>query len=103
MKSNFILYSSAVRDSPNADEALSLLSMPQPPTKKVIEEACSRLLEFGVGSKGKGHVIIRSGALGAYVATRDKPGFWVDAYWADADIGKVVDVTGTPDLLYIQL
>lgn len=80
--------------SPNADEALSLLSMPQPPSKKAIEEACSRLLEFGVGSKGKGHVIIRSGTLGAYVATRDKPGFWVDAYWTDADMGKVVDVTG---------
>ena len=80
--------------SPNSDEALSLLSMRQPPTKETIEEACSRLLELGVGAGGRGHVIIRSGALGAYVASRAHPGRWVDAYWSTADAHKVVDVTG---------
>jgi len=38
-------------------------------------------------------VIIRSGAMGAYVATRAKGGKWVDAFWTD-NKDKVVDVTG---------
>lgn len=83
--------------SPNADEALSLLSMQQPPTKKAVEEACARLLEIGVGTNGNGHVIIRSGSLGAYVASRERPGCWVDAYWTEADAKKVIDVTGMLD------
>ena len=45
---------------------------------------------------GTGYVIIRSGALGAYVAKRGVEGFWVDAFWQDRDQGKVVDVTGMP-------
>ncbi|KAL5488120.1 hypothetical protein ACEPAI_6228 [Sanghuangporus weigelae] len=80
--------------SPNSDEALSLLSMRQPPTKETIEEACSRLLKLGVGTDGMGYVIIRSGALGAYVASRAHSGRWADAYWSVADAQKVVDVTG---------
>ncbi|KAH8113426.1 Ribokinase-like protein [Phellopilus nigrolimitatus] len=80
--------------SPNSDEALSLLSMPQPPSKASIEEACMRFLELGVGPDGKGHVIIRSGSLGAYVASRARSGRWIDAFWTDAHSEKVVDVTG---------
>lgn len=80
--------------SPNAEEALSLLSMPQPPTKKSIEEACQKFLNFGIGHEGRGHVIIRSGAMGAYVASRDKPGQWIEAYWRTNDASRIGDVTG---------
>ncbi|OCH94244.1 Ribokinase-like protein [Obba rivulosa] len=79
--------------SPNAEEALSLLSIPQPSTKALIEEAGNKLLELGVGDAGCGHVIVRSGHLGAFVATRERSE-WVDAYWTEHDAGKVVDVTG---------
>ena len=81
--------------SPNADEALSLLSMPQPPTKETIELACHRLLELGVGGGSKGTVIIRSGHLGAYVASSgERSGRWIPAFWGASDGHKVVDVTG---------
>lgn len=78
--------------SPNAEESLSLLSMPSPPTKENIEEAAAKFLDLGIGEAGKGAVIIRSGALGAYVATREKGGKWVQAYWQDQ--AQVPDVTG---------
>lgn len=68
--------------------------MQQPPTKASIEEACTRFLDLGVGAGGKGHVVIRSGALGAFVQSRDRPGEWVDAYWTSADKDKIIDVTG---------
>lgn len=68
--------------------------MPTPPTKASIEEACNKFLELGVGQEGKGSVIIRSGALGAYVASRATTGRWIDAYWTEADAEHVVDVTG---------
>ncbi|ETW84344.1 hypothetical protein HETIRDRAFT_314466 [Heterobasidion irregulare TC 32-1] len=80
---------------PNAEEALALLSMPLPATKPAIEDAAARLLALGVGPGRSGWVIVRSGALGAYVASRQRRGEWVDAYWAPADApAKVVDVTG---------
>lgn len=41
-----------------------------------------------------GFVIIRSGALGAYVASRSRPGRWFEAYWTKDDASHVVDVTG---------
>ena len=82
--------------SPNADEALSLLSMPLPPTKELVEEACRRFLDIGVGPNGTGAVVIRSGAMGACVAQREQPLVWVDAYWSGPESSdKVVDVTGT--------
>ncbi|TCD71346.1 hypothetical protein EIP91_011117 [Steccherinum ochraceum] len=80
--------------SPNAEEALSLLSMHVPVTKVAVEEACNQFLKFGVGSDGTGSVIIRSGNLGAYVASSQRAGVWVDAYWTPEDEEKVVDVTG---------
>jgi len=80
--------------SPNADEALSLLSLPLPPTKAHIEEACSRFLAYGVGQEGRGHVVIRSGGLGACVSSRDHAIQWVDALWTSQDKEKIVDVTG---------
>ncbi|KAI0303136.1 Ribokinase-like protein [Russula brevipes] len=55
---------------PNAEEALALLSIPSPPTKSSIERACEAFLDFGVGPSGTGWVIIRSGSMGAYIASR---------------------------------
>ncbi|KZT12947.1 Ribokinase-like protein [Laetiporus sulphureus 93-53] len=81
--------------SPNAEEAMSLLSMPGTPTKSLVEEACKHLLEFGVSREGRGCVVIRSGALGAYVATRERKGQWVPAFWTEDDAQRhIVDVTG---------
>ncbi|KAI0316716.1 Ribokinase-like protein [Amylostereum chailletii] len=80
--------------SPNAEEALSLLSLPLPATRPAIESACATFLALGVGPAGSGSVIIRSGAMGAYVASRARAGVWVDAFWGDKDAARVVDVTG---------
>jgi len=79
--------------SPNAEEALSLLSLPKIPTKQLIEQAASMFLDIGVGKASGGCVIIRSGAMGAYTATRIRGGQWVDAFWTD-NAEKVIDVTG---------
>ncbi|KAI0751412.1 Ribokinase-like protein [Daedaleopsis nitida] len=81
--------------SPNAEEALSLLSMSKEPTKELIEEACGRLLDIGVGSEGSGSVVIRSGPMGACVGSRGSPFTWIDAFWDSKDSPeKIVDVTG---------
>ncbi|KAJ6599288.1 Ribokinase-like protein [Mycena vulgaris] len=80
--------------SPNAEEALSLLSISLPPTKQLVEEAARKFLELGVGVEGKGCVIIRSGALGACIATKDDAPRWVPAFWTSKDADKIVDVTG---------
>ncbi|KAF9076417.1 Ribokinase-like protein [Rhodocollybia butyracea] len=78
--------------SPNAEEAQSLLSIPmiKPSEKPPIEEAAQRLLELGT----KSTVIIRSGGLGAYVLTRERGGKWIDAFWSENEVSKIVDVTG---------
>ncbi|KAF9534408.1 Ribokinase-like protein [Crepidotus variabilis] len=80
--------------SPNAEEALALLALPSPASKETIERAADKFLEFGVGQSGSGWVIIRSGALGAYVKSRDIVGTWVEAFWSTNESEKVVDVTG---------
>lgn len=49
-------------------------------------------MEYGVGPEGNGAVVIRSGALGAYVATRKGGGEWIPAFWNVPE--HVVDVTG---------
>lgn len=80
--------------SPNADEALSLLSIPGEPTKATVEDAARRFLDMGVGPDGQGAVIIRSGAMGAFISTRERGGRWVPAFWGPEDASKIVDVTG---------
>ncbi|KAJ7228851.1 Ribokinase-like protein [Mycena pura] len=80
--------------SPNAEEALSLLSMPLPSSKERIEEAARKFLDLGVGVDGKGCVIIRSGSMGACVAMKDQPTRWVEAFWTIQDQSKIIDVTG---------
>ncbi|TFK56064.1 Ribokinase-like protein [Heliocybe sulcata] len=79
--------------SPNAEEALSLLSMPSQVSRSTVEAAAARFLEYGVGTDGQGSVVIRSGALGAYITTRRTGGRWIPAFWSD-NTDKVVDVTG---------
>lgn len=79
--------------SPNAEEALALLSMPSDVSRSTVEEAALKFLEYGVGKDGEGSVIIRSGALGAYVTNRQEGGQWIPAFWSD-NTEKVVDVTG---------
>jgi len=80
--------------SPNAEETLTVLSLPLPPTKASIEEAAATFLGHGLGRDNRGHVVIRSGALGAYVVSRERDGRWIDAFWTSADVDKIVDVTG---------
>ncbi|KAF8633672.1 hypothetical protein AX15_001283 [Amanita polypyramis BW_CC] len=79
--------------SPNAEEALSLLSIPLPPLKQTIEAAADRLLTYNIGG-GSGWVIIRSGAMGAYAKSREVDGRWIDGFWTPQDGSRVVDVTG---------
>lgn len=80
--------------SPNAEEALGLLSIPLPVTHAKVEEAAKKLLDHGVGEGGQGSVVIRSGALGAYAVSRSIKGRWVEAFWGPNDLHRVVDVTG---------
>jgi len=80
--------------SPNAEEALRLLSIPLPVTQLKIEEAAAKFLDYGVGDNGSGSVVIRSGALGAYVVSKIFGGRWVEAFWGPNDLHHVVDVTG---------
>jgi len=80
--------------SPNAEEALSLLSIPLAPSRESIELATDKFLEIGVGEDKTGWVIIRSGPLGCYLKSQMTKGVWVDAYWTTKDNHKVVDVTG---------
>ncbi|KIM43590.1 hypothetical protein M413DRAFT_68614 [Hebeloma cylindrosporum] len=80
--------------SPNAEEALSLVSLPLPPTKDRVEKATDDFLDIGVGKEGNGWVIIRCGALGAYLKSRATTGQWIEAFWTEKDGDKVVDVTG---------
>lgn len=71
-----------------------MLSISSPITRKSVEVAAARFLELGEDNTGPKCVIIRSGALGAYVATKADGGQWVDAFWTAEDSVKVVDVTG---------
>ncbi|KAJ7095176.1 Ribokinase-like protein [Mycena belliarum] len=80
--------------SPNAEEALGLLSLPLPPSRDLIEEAARKFLGLGVGVEGKGCVIIRSGSMGACVAKRDEAPRWIPAFWTSKDADRIVDVTG---------
>ncbi|KAG9124935.1 hypothetical protein FRC07_009627 [Ceratobasidium sp. 392] len=85
--------------SPNAEEALGLLSIDKAGenTPSVIEHAAATFLSFGIGKNGSGYVIIRCGAMGAYGATLSAGklgGWWVPVYWTAEDGDAVVDVTG---------
>ncbi|KAG9002825.1 hypothetical protein FRB94_003628 [Tulasnella sp. JGI-2019a] len=81
--------------SPNADEAFSLLAIPEPVTKAKVEMAASALLD-GV----KKAVVIRSGAMGSYtLAVGADRGHWTPAFWTENEAAsKVVDVTGAGNM-----
>jgi len=89
-----VFYLNPLIISPNADEALSLLSITLSPTKDLIENAADEFLKMGIGHENTGWIIIRSGALGAYLKSRTSKGRWIDAFWKAGDSEKVVDVTG---------
>ena len=79
--------------SPNAEEALSLLSLPLPPLRQTVEVAADTFLTYNIGG-GSGWVIIRSGALGAYIKSQKTEGQWINAFWTPKDSDRIVDVTG---------
>ena len=79
--------------SPNAEEALSLLSLPLPPLRQTIEAAADTFLTYNICG-GSGWVIIRSGALGAYIKSQKTEGQWINAFWTTKDKDRIVDVTG---------
>jgi len=79
--------------SPNAEEALSLLSLPLPPLMQTIEAAADTFLTYNI-SGGSGWIIIRSGALGAYIKSQKTEGQWINAFWTTKDKDRIVDVTG---------
>ncbi|KAK2466525.1 hypothetical protein APHAL10511_002167 [Amanita phalloides] len=79
--------------SPNAEEALSLLSLPLPPSRQTIEAAADEFVKYNIGG-GSGWVIIRSGVMGAYVKSQRSSGVWIDAFWTPNDSSRVQDVTG---------
>ncbi|KAG6820442.1 hypothetical protein H0H93_000438 [Arthromyces matolae] len=89
--------------SPNAEEALSLLSIDQPPSRSLIEQAADRFLEYGIGNTRGGWIIIRSGELGAYVKSPLTKGRWIDAFWTAGEAQRVVDVTGQSTGSYLQV
>jgi hypothetical protein len=86
--------------SPNAEEALSLLSLPLPPQKQTIETAADRFLAYNIGG-GSGWIIIRSGGMGAYIKNQKTVGQWINAFWTPEDQDKIVDVTGLYDTIII--
>lgn len=91
------------KKSPNAEEALSLLSLPGPPCKKTIEQAADMFIQLGVGDHETGYVIIRSGPLGAYVVQKRSDGVWIDAFFSESTSESIVDVTGRMTYLNISL
>ena len=88
--------------SPNAEEALSLLSLPLPPSRESIELATDKFLEIGIGRNETGWVIIRSGALGAYMKSKMTKGMWIQAFWTAQDDNKIVDVTGRAQSISVR-
>lgn len=76
--------------SPNAEEALAILSIPLPVTKAKVQAAASALL------KRCPVVVIRCGELGAFIqgTGQVKDGCWIAAFWDIDSVGRVVDVTG---------
>jgi len=84
-----------LQGSPNAEEALSILSLHTQPKRWAIEQAADTFLEFGIGEERTGSIVIRCGEMGAYVKSHAKEGMWIDAFWnSREDSRRIVDVTG---------
>ena len=85
-----------ITDSPNAEEALTILSIPLPVTKAKVQAAASAFI------KRCPIVVIRCGELGAFIqgTQQIKDGCWIAAFWNMDSAGQVVDVTGTLARIY---
>lgn len=59
--------------------------------KDVVEELAGRLLERGVGSEGRGAVVVRAGREGCYILST-RLSCWLPAYHTNP--AKVIDPTG---------
>ncbi|KAF8309633.1 Ribokinase-like protein [Clavulina sp. PMI_390] len=83
--------------SPNAEEALSLLSTdgnasnPAQPSPALIEAAAQKFISFGARA-----VVIRSGALGAYCLKARQDGVWIPAFFSATDVGKESELPNSP-------
>jgi sugar/nucleoside kinase (ribokinase family) len=75
----------------NSDDILR----PSPPhlDRERIQAYALRLLDLGVGTHGKGAVVIRCGEHGSLVVSRRYPARWFPAFY-NATSAKVVDATG---------
>lgn len=87
--------------SPNHEEAWAFFDVGVEEVAKRgregIEEVARKFVEEGAG----GDVVIRSGALGAFVTRKGREkGVWVPAYHTSAD--KVVDVTGAGNSFMVR-
>jgi sugar/nucleoside kinase (ribokinase family) len=76
--------------SPNAEEALSLLSIPLPVSAAKVRSAAARFLAHC------SLLIIRCGELGAFIQGKEQQqgGCWIEAFWGEDDKAHIVDVTG---------
>ncbi|KAI7860673.1 Ribokinase-like protein, partial [Circinella umbellata] len=73
--------------TPNHEEAAALLG-----NSKLDPETCAKKLYNAIDNNT--NVVIRSGKLGAVVATHNNTTEWVPAYWKENDSDKIRDVTG---------
>lgn len=82
--------------SPNHDELGSLFGFKHATgvDKEVVEMHAKKLAVSGIGSKGEGVIVVRSGKEGCYVKRSGSDGSscWMPAYHTDQN--KVVDPTG---------
>lgn len=82
--------------SPNHEELGALFGFQHAAgvDKQMVERQAEELVASGIGAKGNGVVVVRSGKEGCYIARsgRDKSSCWLPAYHTDQK--KVVDPTG---------
>lgn len=82
--------------SPNHEELGALFGFQHAAgvDKQMVERQAEELVASGIGAKGNGVIVVRSGKEGCYIARagRDKSSCWLPAYHTDQK--KVVDPTG---------
>lgn len=86
--------------SPNHLELAALFSIPasEASKKHVIEDLAMKVLTHGVGSDGKGTIVIRAGEHGCFILAGDIQGTWIPPFYSFDSDGKqdrkVIDATG---------
>ncbi|KAM0712506.1 hypothetical protein Q7P37_011603 [Cladosporium fusiforme] len=82
--------------SPNHDELGALFGFKHAAgvEKSIVEKHAKELAASGIGSQGKGVIVVRSGKEGCYIARsgNDKTTCWMPAFHTDQS--KVIDPTG---------